>query len=133
MKKSRDIEPMCETSEPGERLISRDEILPISLDIGRRILEVFGYQRIPTIVFRLKSTAAEINSIVNGESLPSPELLIGIRKITGVSIDWILTGDGPKFVSPIGLDDQSSPSLPLAVLATRRESKLQASSTVYMQ
>jgi len=129
----RDSEPMCETSELGERLISPDEILPISLDVGRRVLEVFGYQRISNIVFRLKSTSREINAVVNGESLPSPEILIGIRKTTGASIDWILTGEGRKFARQTGIADQSSQNLSLAVLAARRERKPQNNLAVYMQ
>ena len=90
---------MCETSEPGERLISREDILPISLNIGRRILEVFGYQSISNIVFRLRSTRREIDDVVNGETLPTAELLLGIRKATGASIDWLLTGEGPRFIT----------------------------------
>ena len=90
-------EPLCETSEKGEHLFSRNELLPAALDIGRRILEIFGYQEISKIIFRLKSNSREINEVINGEALPSAELLLGIQKTTGASIDWILTGKGSKF------------------------------------
>ncbi len=99
--RDREREPMCETSEPGERLISRDEILPITLSISQRIMEVFGYQTIPEIVFRLRSTSKEVNAVIDGRALPSTELLLGIHKLTGVSIDWLLTGAGSKY--PHGL------------------------------
>ena len=92
-------EPMCETSEKGERLLSPNEILPTALEIGQRILEIFGYQEIAKIVFRLRSNSREINAVVNGDSLPSAELLLGIQKLTGASIDWILTGNGNKFLA----------------------------------
>ena len=88
---------MCETSEKGERLFSDDEILPMNLEIGRRLMEVFGNQEISNITFRLRSTAQEIDDILDGRLLPSCELLLGIRKLTGVSLDWLLTGEGPKF------------------------------------
>jgi len=91
-------EPMCETSEKGERLLARDEFLPTALEVGQRILEIFGYQEISKIVFRLRSNSREINAVVNGDSLPSAELLLGIQKLTGASIDWILTGNGNKFL-----------------------------------
>lgn len=94
----RDREPMCETSEKGERLIQRDEVLGHGLEIGRRLLEVFGYQRISNIVFRLRSNRTEIDAVINGEALPTTELLLGINKITGVSIDWLLTGVGPRYL-----------------------------------
>lgn len=92
-------EPMCETSERGEKLFSGVEMLPIALDVGRRILEVFGYQELCKIVFRLKSNKTEIDDVINGDKLPSAELLLGIHKMTGVSIDWLLTGEGTKFRS----------------------------------
>ncbi len=98
--REREREPMCETSERCERLFTREEILPLSLEIGRRVMEVFGFQRIANIVFRLRSTSAEINAVINGEMLPSTEMLLGIHKTTGASIDWILTGTGSKFGLP---------------------------------
>jgi hypothetical protein len=103
-------EPMCETSEEGERLFSKNEMLPAALDIGRRILELFGYQEISKIIFRLKSNSREINEVINGDALPSAELLLGIQKMTGASIDWILTGHGNKF-----LDKPKPVVQPLAV------------------
>ncbi|HQZ97227.1 MAG TPA: hypothetical protein PLP21_12975 [Pyrinomonadaceae bacterium] len=120
----RESEPMCETSEPGERLIEREDILPISLNIGRRILEIFGYQSIANIVFRLRSTRREIDDVVNGETLPTAELLLGIKKATGASIDWILTGEGPKFITPTArpsAESRPEQNLALAVIATHRD------------
>jgi len=92
-------EPMCETSEERERLYTRSEILPISLEVGRRILEVFGNQSVSHVVLRLRASSREVNAVINGESLPSAELLLGIQKITGASIDWILTGRGQQFLA----------------------------------
>lgn len=91
-------EPLCETSEPGERILSRDEVLSTTLAIGRRILEIFGYQDIANIVFRLRSRRSEIDAVVSGEAMPSVELLLAIRKVTGVSLDWLMTGEGQKFI-----------------------------------
>jgi phage repressor protein C with HTH and peptisase S24 domain len=62
-------------------------------------LEVFGYQEIRNIVFRLKSNRGEIDAVVNGEKLPTTELLLGIHLATGVSIDWLLTGEGNRLVT----------------------------------
>jgi hypothetical protein len=83
----------------SEKLIQRREVLPISLEIGRRIMEVFGYQKISNIVFRLKATHDEIDSVLNGRSLPTTELLLGIQWVTGASIDWLLTGQGSKYIN----------------------------------
>ncbi|HEV7700191.1 MAG TPA: hypothetical protein VGO43_08185 [Pyrinomonadaceae bacterium] len=91
-------EPLCQTSEKGEKLFSKAERLAISLDIGQRILEVFGYQQISSIVFRLRSTSDEIHSVIDGERMPSIELLLAVKQITGASIDWLLSGIGPKYL-----------------------------------
>lgn len=103
-----DREPMCETSEPGERLIPRQEMLPISLEIGRRVLEVFGYQSIAAIVFRLRSSRDEIDAVIDGKRLPSTELLLGIHKLTGASIDWLLTGQGARYIDISRINDDGN-------------------------
>jgi hypothetical protein len=88
---------MCETSEMNERL-SREDIVPVSVEIGRRIMEVFGYQAIPKIVFRLKSKSRQVRDVIEGNELPSIELLLAIQAVTHASIDWLLTGKGPKYM-----------------------------------
>ena len=108
--RERKMEPMCETSERGENLIQRQEVLPITLDIGRRIMEVFGYQKISHIVFRLKATRDEIDAVLNGKSLPTTELLLGIQKVTGASIDWLLTGEGVKYIRERNADNETIPT-----------------------
>ncbi|MEO7658540.1 MAG: helix-turn-helix domain-containing protein, partial [Pyrinomonadaceae bacterium] len=90
-------EPMCETSEKNERLYPRDEMISIGLDVGRRIMELFGYQKISNIIFRLKLNSREIAAVINRGVLPSGEMLLCLRRATGVSIDWLLTGEGSKF------------------------------------
>jgi hypothetical protein len=118
------FEPMCETSEKCERLIHQEELLPIRLEIGRRITEVFGYQRVTNIVFRLKSTSREINAVINGEILPSTELLIGINRVTGASTDWLLTGQGEKYVRLIPRSDYAYEPIPAALLFRNDEREI---------
>ena len=68
-------------------------------------MEVFGYQQISNIVFRLKSNRDEIDAVINGNALPSTELLLGIHKVTGASIDWLLTGNGTKYMNVLKIVD----------------------------
>ncbi len=107
----REFEPLCETSEKGENLIPIEEMLPVTLEIGHRVLEVFGNQQISNIVFRLKSNSREINSVINGQALPTAELLLGIQKITGVSIDWLLTGNGSKYLPLNPIQNRTSETI----------------------
>ena len=92
---------MCETSEPGERHFSRQELVSVNLDIGRRLLEAFGNRSVASIVLRLKSTSREVNAVINGEKLPSAELLLSVQRATGISIDWLLTGVGSKKIKRV--------------------------------
>ena len=93
-----DDEPRCETSEPGERLIGKSDIVRASLAVSRRIMDIFNYQSVSKIVFQLKIDAREVHSVVEGDRLPSAEMLLAIQKITGASIDWLLTGAGNKLL-----------------------------------
>ena len=98
---SHNNEALCETDELGERLFSRDEMEPIGAEIGHRILDLFGFQPVSNIVFRLHSNRKEIFDVVSGTALPSGELLLAIKKVTGVSLDWLMTGQGAKFPSRV--------------------------------
>jgi len=112
-------EPMCATSEAGERLYSRDEMRSVGFDVGQRILELFGHQGVSNMVFRLKSTGCEVRAILNGEQLPSIKFLLALRDQTGVSIDWLLTGTGPKFLmarpDPAPASDQQRREAPTVI------------------
>jgi len=91
-------EPMCETSEPGERLFSREELQETSFDIGERMLSLFGFQKLSDIVLRLRMNSHDLIAVIEGEQMPSVEMLLGIQTLTGASIDWMLTGKGRRFL-----------------------------------
>ena len=92
------FEPMCETSEKGERLFTREALQTSSFDIGSRIVSLFGYQKLSHIVFRLRIHSRELADVIRGDKLPSAEMLLCIQQTTGASIDWILTGTGTQFL-----------------------------------
>ena len=89
-------EPLCMTSEKGEKIFSAGEMTQIKNNIGSRIVEAFNYQPDLEIAFLLKSNCRTVKSITEGEELPGTEMLLTIHKTTGVSIHWLLTGEGAK-------------------------------------
>ena len=97
--RSNKSEPLCMTSEKGEVIFSKEETQRIKTDIARRIIEAFGYQPNSEIAFLLKTTTTTIKSFIEGEEFPPAEILLSIHKITGVSIHWLLTGEGAKNLS----------------------------------
>jgi len=111
---------MCETSEEGERLFTRESIQMTSFDIGERILSLFGYQKLANVVFRLRIDSHELSAVIDGDELPSVEMLLGIQKITGASIDWILTGKGSQFLPNETLMIRPPQTLPPPVRPLRK-------------
>jgi phage repressor protein C with HTH and peptisase S24 domain len=74
-----------------------------------RLLEIYGLSDIHG-VGRLLATAsgfteATVSKWRRGDSKPSADNLCVIAKSTGVSIHWLLTGEGEKFVQPAQAKD----------------------------
>jgi hypothetical protein len=88
--------PLCMTSERGEKIISVSEMSQIKNSVGRRIVEAFNYHPDSEIAFLLKTNSKTVKSFTEGEELPATQILLSIHKITGVSIHWLLTGEGTK-------------------------------------
>lgn len=87
------------TSEKGEEFFSEKEISRITANIGRRIIEAFNYQPDAEIAFILKTSCTTVKSYTENEELPTVEMLLSIHKMTGVSIHWLLTGEGTKYAN----------------------------------
>lgn len=116
MKSCNDLkEPMCETDERGERIFTKSELSQVSLEINQRILEVFYFAGDREIAFLLQTHISNIKSFTERGEFPSTEILLLINKVTGVSIDWILTGKGTKYSDslklPITLPNKSFDSI----------------------
>lgn len=90
-------EPLCETDERGEKIFTKSELNQVSLEINQRILEIFYFAGDREIAFLLQIHVSKIKSFTELGEFPSTEILLLINKVTGVSIDWILTGKGTKF------------------------------------
>src|SRR5215213_3201087 len=90
------LESLCLTSERGEKLFSADVLRQIAADISSRIIEAFHHLPNSEITFLLKTGSAIVKALIEGKQLPSTEMSLCIHKVTGVSIDWILTGKGAK-------------------------------------
>lgn len=64
---------------------------------GSRLREAFGNASNTQIAERLSVSKATITNYMAGK-IPPPETLIEISKMTEFSIDWLLTGDGTKYL-----------------------------------
>ena len=83
--------------ERAEKFITPIEMDHIKADIGRRIVEAFNYHPDSEIAFILKTSCKIVSSFTEGEDLPPTEILLEIQKATGISLHWLLTGDGTKY------------------------------------
>ena len=96
MNKAEKKEPLCETSERCRPILSEDELELIRTAVGRRLAEAFDFRSDREIACLLKTSCKTINSVINGKEFPPTEMLLLINCLTGVSIHWLLTGDGMK-------------------------------------
>jgi transcriptional regulator with XRE-family HTH domain len=65
-------------------------------EIGRRIKDLRGRARQKDWAGRIGCDQGYISQVENGVTKPSLAFLRGVGSITNASIDWILTGKGPK-------------------------------------
>lgn len=72
------------------------KIKPIS-EFGRRLKEAFNDIQYKDIAKKLKISKPAVSSYMSG-NYPSTEKLIEISKLTGYSIDWLLSGKGDKLL-----------------------------------
>lgn len=65
-----------------------------------RLREAFDGANDSEIARQCGTTQATVREYTGGRRLPIPEILLHISRRKGVSIDWLLTGRGTKWVAP---------------------------------
>jgi transcriptional regulator with XRE-family HTH domain len=81
----------------GERL-SESELATVKVAVGNRLKEGFDTDNYSEIGRKLNITAMNAKLYADGARFPSPEILLQFRRVTGISTDWLLTGEGQKYV-----------------------------------
>jgi transcriptional regulator with XRE-family HTH domain len=66
-------------------------------DFPERLKELFEFGSMADIARRIDVPHATVRNYFQGR-LPAPEVLIKIADKTDVSLNWLLTGAGPKFI-----------------------------------
>lgn len=72
---------------PRKRLVDPD-----LKAIGRRIRELRGEQRQDDFAPLLGITQGQLSRLERGKLAPSVAVLLRLRKLSGKSVDWIVTG-----------------------------------------
>jgi hypothetical protein len=62
--------------------------------------EVFDFRSDREIACILRLSCKDIESITTGHEFPPAETMLLVKKATGVSLHWLLTGEGPIFPPP---------------------------------
>ena len=74
-------------------------------DFVERLLIAFDHESMAEVARRLKIPHATVRNYYQGR-LPAPEVLIKIARETGVSLNWLLAGEGDMYAGqtpPVGL------------------------------
>jgi len=61
--------------------------------------EAFGTNSVQEVANRLKMSYQGVDHLIKGRRKFNDALLLQISALTGCSIHWLLTGEGPKLVS----------------------------------
>ena len=90
---------------------------------SRRLRETMAELRVSQAELseRLSASPSFISSVLRGLKLPGSEFLLSIRQALGVSVDWLLIGEGERFGNPI--DAGVLQSLALQVEVIRRAAR----------
>lgn len=87
------------SQESSNKRFSDDERSQTMLDIGRRLQEAFETDSLTIISEGLGTTPTTVKQYLIGNRFPAPEMLIQFNRSTGISIHWLMTGKGPKFIN----------------------------------
>ena len=84
--------PVCETLERTQQLFTEERVDRVRMGTANRVLEAFDHRPVMEIAAALKIDCETVRSVISGDALPATEMLIAIKEVTGVSIDWLLSG-----------------------------------------
>lgn len=76
--------------------------------LGGRLADVIASERLSQNEFasRLEMSGSFVSDVVRGVKLPGAEFLAQLKSIFGVSVDWLLTGEGSMYGGqPIDLEE----------------------------
>lgn len=73
------------------------KVVPDVFAIGRRIRQIRGFDLTQReFSQKLGIGQTQLSKYEQGQSVPTVELLLRLRALSGKSIDWILTGEEPQ-------------------------------------
>jgi transcriptional regulator with XRE-family HTH domain len=72
----------------------------LRMSFSARLQEIFDQATVAEVARILELGHSTVRNYYEGR-LPSADILIKIRNHTNVSIDWLLTGEGEKLVTPV--------------------------------
>lgn len=76
------------------------ELEEIMKGFAVRLQDAFDSANDSAIARQIGTTQATVREYTGGRRLPIPEILLHISRRKGVSIDWLLTGRGTKWLTP---------------------------------
>lgn len=87
----------AKTPPVARERFTKAESAKIKKEIAARIVEIFG-DNDADIARRCLTTGATIAKYTKGERIPTGEILLQMRRVAGVNIHWLLTGEGRRYV-----------------------------------
>lgn len=82
----------------ASRLVWDENKREVGLAVAARLREAFGGATNAEIARRLDTPDATLKFYMDGDRLPSAEMLLRITRVTGCNLHWLITGAGPNRV-----------------------------------
>lgn len=91
-------ETASETTAPAaQERFTDEELYVIRHDFAGRLADTFRGLKQRDIARKLLTTETTVAPYLKGDRLPTTEMLLQIHRASGVSIHWLLTGQGAKY------------------------------------
>lgn len=85
----------------SERFSDAEQVL-MRQSFAERLRIAFDHATNAEIARKLKTTDATVKMYTDAARLPVYEILAQVARVTGCNLHWLITGTGPRRVTPIG-------------------------------
>ena len=75
-------------------------------ELGTRLGEVLARARMSqsALAHRIGASPSFVSAVVRGLKIPGAEFLLSVKRELGVTIDWLLAGEGAPYAAPVDIE-----------------------------
>lgn len=97
-----------------KKILKKDQIRHFTpTSVGDRINYIIAKQNLTSTAFSrlIGISTGNLNGLVNDDNKPSSKFLTRILELFNININWLLTGNGSKYIKPDGQERDEDPEI----------------------